>query len=352
VNFELDPEHLAMGETLRRALAERAPLAHARTAIDTGVSDPAAWDVLVALGVPAAAVPEIWGGLDLGRIPLCIAAREIGYGVAAVPAFANLYFAVGALADAGGEAAARWLPRLAAGEAIAAAIDGGGGLVVGDGRATGTLAPVAGASTAEVLLVLRDDGLYLITLDQNAERRALAGIDPGRPLAAMMLNQAPAVRIGDAEACARARDRAAVYLSFEAIGCARRALDGAIDYARQRTTFGRPVAGYQAIKHKLADVWVALEPAEAHALYAAWAVDAGSNDLPLAAAAAHVAALDAALLAAREGLQIHGGYGFTFEADCHLFYRRARTLAGTLGGVKAWRERLARLLLAGASARH
>lgn len=352
MNFELDPEHLAMGETLRRALADRAPLAHARASIDAGVSDPAAWAVLVELGVPAAAVAERWGGLALGRIPLCIAAKEIGYSVAAVPALANLYLAVDALTEAGSEPAARWLPRLASGEAIAAAIDGGGALVVKQGRATGTIAPIADSPTAEILLVLSDDGLDLIALDEGIRRRSLTSIDPGRPLSALTLDQASAVRIGDAAAGRRARDRAAVYLSFEAIGCGRRALDTAIAFARQRTTFGRPVAGYQAVKHKLADVWVALELAEAHALYAAWAVDTDSGDLPLAAAAAHVAALEAALLAAREGLQVHGGYGFTFEADCHLFYRRTRAIAGTLGGVKLWRERLARLLLADASARH
>ena len=353
MNFELDAEHLAFDDALRRALADRAPLANARAAVDAAAIDRAAWDVLTDLGVPAAAVAEAHGGLGLGRIPLCIAARALGHGVLAVPAFANLYLAADVLADVGGDLADRWLPRLAAGEMVAAACDARGrSITIAGGGATGALAPVADAGSAELLVLLRDDGLYLVQLSTGAERYPLAAIDPGRPLARLILDDAPVVRVGDAAAVQRAIDRVAVYLAFEAIGCARRALDAAIAYARDRRTFGRAIASYQAIKHRLADIWVALELAEAHALYAAWCVDTDAEDLPLAAAAAHVAALDAALLAAREGLQIHGGYGFTFEADCHLFYRRARSIAATLGGVKAWRERLGRLLLSGAIPRH
>jgi alkylation response protein AidB-like acyl-CoA dehydrogenase len=135
-------------------------------------------------------------------------------------------------------------------------------------------------------------------------------------------------------------DRAAVFFAFEQVGGAEAALHMARDYALERYAFGRPIASFQAIKHKLADMYVSLELARAHAYYAAWAISNDAPELASAAAAARIAATDAYYMASKENIQIHGGMGFTWEMDCHLYYRRAKALALLLGSAGYWRNRL------------
>ena len=139
----------------------------------------------------------------------------------------------------------------------------------------------------------------------------------------------------------RIYDRAAILLAFEQLGGADRALEMARDYALERYAFGRPIGGYQAIKHKLADVFVKNEVARANAYYGAWALSCDAPELPVAAAAARVAASAAYWLASKENIQTHGGIGFTWEADCHFFYRRARHLGLVLGAPRDWKRKLA-----------
>ncbi|RYE01381.1 MAG: acyl-CoA dehydrogenase, partial [Sphingomonadales bacterium] len=139
--------------------------------------------------------------------------------------------------------------------------------------------------------------------------------------------------------------RASVPLAFEQIGGAQRCLDMAVDYARERYAFGRAIGSFQAIKHKLADIYLRIEVARLNAHHAALALDQDAADLPLAAAAARVAACDAYWLAAKENIHVHGGIGFTWEMDCHLFYRRSKLLAATGGPATEWKARIAAQLL-------
>ena len=138
----------------------------------------------------------------------------------------------------------------------------------------------------------------------------------------------------------RLLDRAAILFAFEQLGGAHWCLDMAVDYARERYAFGRPIGSFQAIKHKLADVFIATELARSHAYYGAWALTTDAPDLPVAAAAARVAASRAYYLAASENIQTHGGMGFTWELDCHLYYRRAKLLNLALGGERRWKHKL------------
>jgi alkylation response protein AidB-like acyl-CoA dehydrogenase len=139
-------------------------------------------------------------------------------------------------------------------------------------------------------------------------------------------------------------DRAAVLIAFEQLGGAQACLDMAVDYAKNRYAFSRQIGSFQAIKHKLADMYVAIELGRSNAYYGAWALSTESSQLPLAAAAARVAASDAYYFAAKENIQAHGGMGFTWDVDCHLFYRRAKLLAVQAGGPGVWKEKLVRLL--------
>jgi acyl-CoA dehydrogenase len=135
-------------------------------------------------------------------------------------------------------------------------------------------------------------------------------------------------------------DRAAILMAFEQVGGAQACLDMAKAYAMDRYAFGRPIAAFQAIKHKLADVYVAIELARSNAYYGAWAIAAGAAELPVAGAAARVAATDAFHLASKENIQTHGGIGFTWEADCHFYYRRSKLLAVSIGSAPYWKDRL------------
>jgi len=355
VNFELSDELRLFGEQLRRALESAAPLSEARACIDAQRTSAAAWKTLGELGVCGAAIRETDGGMGLGPLSLCVAAREIGWAVASAPAPASLYLFAETLGQAGDAAdRSHWLRGIADGSRVGTAAIG---LVqpvrFADGRLSGECGPLPDGLSADVALILVAAApaplLVLVDLGHAGVRRtALPCVDPGRPLARLEFADVPAVPVGDAATAVAGLDRAAVYLAFEQVGGAERALDVARGYALERQSFGRPIGSYQAIKHKLADMWVKIEIARAHALYAGWALESGSDDLPLAAAAARVAATDAYLFAAQESLHVHGGYGFTFAADCHLFYRRARSLAAVIGSSRRWVDRLSAQLTAGA----
>jgi acyl-CoA dehydrogenase len=153
--------------------------------------------------------------------------------------------------------------------------------------------------------------------------------------AAEPLDAAPAERVVE-----QLFDRAAIQAAFEGVGGAEACLYMARDYAMERMIFGRPLASYQAIKHKLADVLAGIELARSSAFYGAWAAVNGVDELPLAAAAARLSAVDAFERAARDNIQVHGGIGYTFEANCHFYYRRERTLALSLGDRQRWADRL------------
>jgi alkylation response protein AidB-like acyl-CoA dehydrogenase len=139
-------------------------------------------------------------------------------------------------------------------------------------------------------------------------------------------------------------ERAAILFAFEQVGGAQASLDMAKAYALERYAFGRPIGSFQAIKHKLVDVYVATELARSNAYYGAWALSKDAPELPVAAAAARVSASEAFYLAAKENIQTHGGMGFTWEFDCHLYYRRAKLLSLTLGSTREWKDRLVTLL--------
>ncbi len=188
-------------------------------------------------------------------------------------------------------------------------------------------------------------GLFLVDLTgPGVARETVATIDPSRDHAKLVFTDALAERLGEDgdgwELTRRLLDRAAVLIAFEQIGGAQACLDMARDYALERYAFGRPIGSFQAIKHKLADVYIATELARSNAYYGAWALATEAAELPLAAAAARVAATEAFHLASKENIQTHGGMGFTWETDCHLYYRRSKHLALTLGSAPWWQDRV------------
>jgi alkylation response protein AidB-like acyl-CoA dehydrogenase len=250
------------------------------------------------------------------------------------------------------------LPKIAAGEVIGcmATSEGPGVMTpkglktaVSGGKLSGTKIPVTDGDIATHALVLAKEngepGLFLVDLAQAGVTRApLKTLDSTRDAAKLVFDKAPAERLGAAgEGFALVEqvfDRAAVLLAFEQCGGADKCLEMAKAYALERYAFGRVIGSYQAIKHKLADVYVKNELARSNAYYGAWALNTGASELPTAAAAARIAASEAYWFAAKENIQTHGGIGFTWEMDCHLYYKRSRQLGLVAGAPRVWKERL------------
>ena len=355
MNFDFSSEQRAFAQSLERKLAQVCPRSAVRDAIaaGTGRHEPT-WRALADLGALGCAIPEDYGGHGFGALELALAAEQIGSALAPVPANASIYaFALTMLHEGSAQQTATWLPAITRGE-IVGTFHFGTGLRARSCKISGRASPVPDGVDATVAIVLCDDesgrSLYLTEL-RHASRRALDGLDPSKPLAELTFDGVDAEPLGqngagDA-AAQRAIQRAVTLLAFEQIGGAHAALMTARDYALERRTFGRAIGSYQAVKHKLADAWVRIELARVHAYYAAWALATEAPDFPLASAAARASATEAFLVAARESLHVHGGIGFTWDADCHLFYRRARALAAVFGSAAQWRECLAERIARG-----
>ncbi|MFZ4688007.1 MAG: acyl-CoA dehydrogenase family protein [Polymorphobacter sp.] len=352
MNFDLSDEQKLLAEQVRGFLGERATFDGLRRLIDAGTDiDAPLWTDLGAMGFLSAAIPEAHGGLGLAELDLGVISEELGRCNAAVPFFSSIVLVADAIRLAGSPAQqAEWLPRLASGEIIGcfASAEGPGPLLGAAthhdaGHLTGFKTPVADAGVAAIALVTCGDALALVQLDQpGVTRTRLDSFDQLRPHYRLDFNGAAVELLpgGSANLVETLIDRAAVQAAFEAVGAAQACLDMARAYAADRRIFGRPLASYQAIKHKLADLVVAIELARSNAYFAAWAAADAPDQLPAAAAAARLTAIAAFEMAARENLQVHGGIGYTFDANCHFFYRRERLLAVNLGGREAWANRL------------
>ena len=362
MNFDFSDDQKALREELRRMLQRESPPAKAREAIDQGLSHQAdLWRHLVEVGATGLMLPEDAGGAGLGAMELCVAAEELGRQLAAVPYASTMYLATQALLlGASAQQQAHWLPRVAAGEvATLAGLDDASGPRFEAGRLHGEapLVPDGTSAAWAVVCAQSVDGAacWVVTpLDDSVTRRPLPTRDASRPWAALQFKGTPAQAleaVADGPAFEqRLRCRAAVLTAFEALGGADAALEMAAAYARERVAFGRAIGSYQGIKHKLADLYTANQLARVHAWYGAWALACDASvphaALAEAAAAALVSCTRAYTRAAEEALHVHGGMGYTWEADCHLHVRRARQLAVWLGNDLQWASLLADSLVA------
>ncbi len=358
MNLDFSDEQKALQSALRRHLERHPGLKTARDALEARTAFAAPlWREMGELGWLSVALPERFGGQDLGHEMLCLVAEEIGRSMAALPFASTLGLAAEALLQFGSEAQQHeWLPRLGRGEAVGAlAIAESAGPLrpsgidcrCEGGRLIGTKTAVSDGMIADLFIVVAWEGgelrHFLVPADAGGvSRTAQTGVDPSHAPAMLRFDGVAAEPLG-AEGWADVRlllDRAAVLVSFEQIGVADAALALSLDYVRQRSAFGRVIGSYQAIKHKLADVWIANQLARANAYYAAYALQSDAQALPLAAATARVSAGEALERAARELIQVHGGIGVAWEHDAHLFYRRGQHLSLQLGGLREWQDRL------------
>jgi alkylation response protein AidB-like acyl-CoA dehydrogenase len=362
MNFDFSDDLKQLRDQARRFLSEQCPPAVVRQSLD-GEAPYAAtlWREIAEMGWIGAAIPEQYGGAGLGYEGLCVLAEEIGRAVAPVPFASSAYLAAEAILLAGTEAQKRqYLPRIADGTIIGcfALAEGNGNpspegirARVSGGRLTGTKWPVADGGIADIAIIAaRDEAneIALFLVETNSlSRTTLRTLDPTRDQAKFDCGDTAAEKLPTAAGWAtvqRLLDRAAILFAFEQVGGADAALQMARDYAMERFAFGRPIGSFQAIKHKLTDVYVALELARSNAWYGAWALTADAAELPLAAATARVSATEAFHIASKENIQTHGGVGFTWDFDCHLYYRRSKQLALRIGGAPFWKNRLVDLI--------
>jgi alkylation response protein AidB-like acyl-CoA dehydrogenase len=365
MNLDFSDDQKALQEQVRRYLAEHCTPAAVRAILEGPEPyDRQLYKGLADLGVLGAAIPEEYGGVGLSHLELCLMAEELGRALAPVPVASSIYLAAEFLLQAGSEAQKRaWLPKLASGEAVGAfAYAEGAGRVAPDrirtsvsgGRLTGVKTPVPDGDVADFAIVAARSGsgrgeraisLYLVDLKgPGVTRETMKSIDPTRSQAKITFDGAPAELVGGEGdgwyVTSQVLDRAAILIAWEQIGGSDRALEMARDYALDRMAFGRPIGSFQAIKHMLADMYVSATLARSNGYYGAWALATGAAELPVAAATARVSATTAFNHCAKNNIQVHGGMGFTWAFDCHLYYRRANNLALTLGSLSTWEDLL------------
>lgn len=333
--FALTEDQQEFGAAVRAYLAERFDLAAVRGVVEDPASagNPASlWRAAGEQGWLAVTVPEEHGGLGLGLVEAQVIARALGAGVAPGP-WRGTVLAADAVRLAGSaEQRKTWLPRLAAGEAV--------GAFATRGTAPGALLAVEYGAIADVVVAPTADGLTLVTGAPPVPRGTYDGTVR---LADLTADAGEALPGATPEVVAELRARAVVLVAADLVGIAREAIIRTVAYDRDRKQFGVPVGSFQAIKHDLADLHVAVTMAEHAALYAAHAVDVARDDADLAVAVAKAKAGDAALAATAAMIQYHGGIGYTWEHEAHFFYKRAKRLAGLWGGADAHRARIAEL---------
>lgn len=353
MNFDFSFEQKQLREQIARMFEKADSLAQVRAILDGKMRNysETIWRDLAELGVTAIAVPEAHSGLGLGALELCVAAEEIGRALAPVPFLSSIGICAEAIRLFGSEEQqAKWLPGLADGSVIGtwgiadAPQDATG---FQENKLSGTKLPVLDGLVAQVMIVGVKSGegtlLYLCDLTQpGVERQTAATVDPTRPSARIRFAGAAAERLSgdDGTAWKKISERAAVFLAFEQLGAAEAALAMARGYALERGAFGRKIGSFQAVKHKLADMYTKVQLARCHCYYGAWAISTDAPETPLAAAGARCSAIDALDYAAQENIHIHGGIGVTWEANCQFFYRRARLNALLLGSRYEWQDRI------------
>jgi alkylation response protein AidB-like acyl-CoA dehydrogenase len=365
VNFAFSDEQEELRRTVRRFLEERSPESEVRRLMETRDGfDREVWaQVSSQLSLPGLAIPEEYDGAGFGYVDLAVVFEEMGRALFCGPYFATVALAANALLASGDEDAKKdLLPGIARGETIAtlavteqdgawreASITTSATLGDDGWQLTGTKEFVVDGHVADLLLVAAQSpaGLSLFAVESSArglERELLHTLDETRKLARLQFCDTPARLIGtDGAAWAildRVLDLAAVALSLEAVGGAQRCLEMAVDYAKVRIQFGRPIGSFQAVKHRCADLLVEVEGAKSAAYYAAWCAAELNDELSVSASLAKAYCTEAFASAAADNIQVHGGIGFTWEHPAHLYLKRAKSAELLLGDPATHRDRL------------
>jgi alkylation response protein AidB-like acyl-CoA dehydrogenase len=353
VKFELSDEQQLLQETVRGFLEAECPLTRLREIYDADEPfDPSLWKGMVELGLGGIQVPEEYGGAGLAALDLAVIAETMGYCAAPGP-FLGHSLATAAIAFAGNEdQRSRWLPRLASGDAlgtVALAEESGwqpeDWTLAGGSVLSGRKEHVPYGDVADVIVVgTAGGGLVVVESCDAVACEVFEGSDLTRQLSSLTFDSAPAEELADGPAASgRVRDLAAILLAADAFGGANRCVEMAVEYAKTREQFGVTIGHFQALKHQLANLAVEVEPARALYWYAAHAFDHVPDESPRTAALAKAHVTDRFMQAARDTVEVHGGYGFTWECEVQIWFKRAMFDRAFLGSPAVHRERAAAL---------
>jgi alkylation response protein AidB-like acyl-CoA dehydrogenase len=388
MDFDLSSDQEALVEAAQALLNSRASIEKVREAADRPDRiDRSLWSEMAEQGWMAVELPESAGGLGMGFVEVAVLCERLGAHLAPVP-YAGTILSLAALEravaeGAGGETgrlselaealsqgtavgSVAWIRRpdqlvaSPAGTSPGGAGPGGtspGGAGPGGGDSswvlTGRTDPVIFGPVADVVVLAattegadgtRSRSLFAVTDLPSASRTPQSAMDLTRSISWLELDRTPAILLGDERACDELTDRAAVAASAEMLGAAARVLEMTVEYAKDRQQFGRPIGSFQAVKHRCADMLVDVEGMRSAVYYAAWCIAAGNPDAATAASAAKVWCSEAASRVMGSGLQVHGGIGFTWEHDLHLFVKRSQLDQVSFGTAPYHRDRLAAIL--------
>jgi alkylation response protein AidB-like acyl-CoA dehydrogenase len=328
VNFDLNDEEQEIQSIAKEFLADRFKAAKVRELAESRSYDDGLWRQMSELGWPGIAISEDDGGQGLGMVELAVLLEQSGYACAPSPLLGSAGAALMISAAGSDEQRAEWLPKLASGEATGSF----GGFA--DGEST----LFCDLPTADVVVTFDGEGA-LVAPASEVEFEPIEAIDATRSYA--LVSDAAGERLpGDVDA---GRDRLAVAIAAELTGVAQRALEMAVEYAREREQFGRPIGAYQGVSHRCAAMLLATEESRSLSYYAAWTADAEPESLPMAAAMAAARAGDAGWQVPASALQVFGGIGFTWEHDLQFWLKRGRVAGRMLGTPRDHRDRVADL---------
>jgi alkylation response protein AidB-like acyl-CoA dehydrogenase len=323
MRFDFNDEQAEIKDTAKQFLASRFKPDVVRELAEAGRYEDALWTEVSELGWPGIAIDEQFGGQGLGMVELIVLCEELGFACAPLPFLANAAAGI-AIESAGSDAQKeRYLPGIASGEGRGA---------IGDD------AVVMDSEGAEVIVLFGADGPRLVPAD-GAALEPLDLIDQTRRYSRLTAGDGEPLE-GDAEA---ASNRMIIAVAAELVGLGQRAMDMAVEYAKEREQFGRPIGAYQGVSHACAKMLYDVEEARSLTYAAAWAADAEPESLPLAAAMAKARASEAAWDVCKASIQVHGGIGFTWEHDLHFLLKRARADAQLFGTAGQHKERVAAL---------
>jgi len=357
MDFGLNENQVILRDSAREFFAGECPMAFVRRAAESATAyDAQLWTKLAAQGYTGIIVDEAHGGVGLGIVELVLLMEEAGRALLPGPLLATVAMA-GAVVDACASPAQKqqYLAPIAHGDARStlAFVEAASGwdraalqLTAKNGRLTGEKLFVPDAGVADTIVVVARDGAYLVDASApGVSITPMAGMDLTRKLYAVSLTDVPAERLDAVAGLDRALHIATTALVAEMVGGMQRTLDITVDYAKTRKQFGKPIGSFQAVQHQCADMYLETESARSAVYYAAVALKEAADDASAAVSIAKLYASDACRTVGNRGIQIHGGMGFTWENDLHLYYRRAKASETMLGDATFHRERLARLVV-------
>lgn len=359
MQFGLSESQQILKDTARKFFAGECPIASVRRLMETETAyDAALWAKLVEQGFTGIIVPEEYGGMGLGKVELILLMEEAGYRLLPGPFFSTVALACPVIDGLGASVQKRkYLERIATGQArsTVALVEEAGSwdasslnLSTAGDKLTGAKLFVTDAAVADFIVVAARNGVFVVEANAPGLRiEPMKGMDLTRKIYSVEFKNTPAEKLGGSTSLARALDITTAALSAEMVGGMQRVLETTVAYAKTRKQFGKPIGIFQAVQHLCADMYLETESSRSAAYYAAWALEENVPDAASAVSVAKMYASDASRTVGNRGIQVHGGMGFTWENDLHLYYRRAKASETMLGDATFHRERIAKLVIDG-----